>query len=118
MLLGEYFMVSVIFPAAGQGKRMQAGLNKVFLEIAGKPILVHTLLKFSKVPEIGELIVVVGSDEVAVIEQMLKDVAGLKPYMRMIIWRNATAINADFTVFKRFKLLFRPRHCIIYFQHN
>lgn len=80
MLLGEYFMVSVIFPAAGQGKRMQAGLNKVFLEIAGKPILVHTLLKFSKVPEIGELIVVVGSDEVAVIEQMLKDVAGLKPY--------------------------------------
>lgn len=80
MLLGAYFMVSVIFPAAGQGKRMQAGLNKVFLELAGKPILVHTLLKFSKVSEVGELIVVVGSEEVAIIEQLLKDIAGLKPY--------------------------------------
>ena len=26
-------MVSVIFPAAGQGRRMQAGVNKVFLEL-------------------------------------------------------------------------------------
>ena len=35
-IYGEDFtMVTVIFPAAGQGKRMQAGVNKVFLELAG-----------------------------------------------------------------------------------
>ena len=32
-------MVSVILPAAGRGKRMQAGVNKVFLRLMGKPIL-------------------------------------------------------------------------------
>ena len=31
-------MVSVIFPAAGQGKRMGRGFNKMFTELSGKPI--------------------------------------------------------------------------------
>lgn len=73
-------MVSVIFPAAGQGKRMQAGINKVFLQLAGQPMLVRTLLKFSSVEEIGELIVVVGKDEVQSVQKLLKHVPGLKPY--------------------------------------
>lgn len=73
-------MVSVIFPAAGQGKRMQAGINKVFLELAGRPMLVRTLLKFSAVDEVGELIVVVGEDEVQAVQKLLRHVPGLKPY--------------------------------------
>ena len=73
-------MVSVIFPAAGQGKRMNAGVNKVFLEMAGRPMLVRTLLKFSAVPEVGELIVVVGEDEIAAVSRLLSHVKGLKPY--------------------------------------
>ena len=40
-------MVSVIFPAAGQGRRMGLGFNKIFTELAGKPILIQTLLTFS-----------------------------------------------------------------------
>ena len=39
-------MVSVIFPAAGQGRRMGLGFNKIFTELAGKPILIQTLLTF------------------------------------------------------------------------
>ena len=73
-------MVTVIFPAAGQGKRMQAGMNKVFLELSGKPILVRTLLKFSSCPLVDRLIVVVGSDEASMIEGMLAKVPGLKPW--------------------------------------
>ena len=38
----------VVLPAAGSGKRMGAGQNKLFLSLAGKPILVHTLLVFEK----------------------------------------------------------------------
>ena len=38
----------VVLPAAGSGKRMGAGQNKLFLPLAGKPILVHTLLVFEK----------------------------------------------------------------------
>ncbi|WP_066390046.1 2-C-methyl-D-erythritol 4-phosphate cytidylyltransferase [Neobacillus mesonae] len=36
----------VIIPAAGQGKRMGAGKNKLLLELAGIPVLVHTLKVF------------------------------------------------------------------------
>jgi len=73
-------MVTAIFPAAGQGKRMKASVNKVFLELMGKPILVHTLLAFSRCDAIDNLIVVVGADEVTFIKALLTAVPGLKPY--------------------------------------
>ena len=73
-------MVSVIFPAAGQGKRMQAGINKVLLTLGGEPILTRTLKTFSAVEEVGELIVVVAADEVAAVERQLQKVTGLKPF--------------------------------------
>lgn len=38
----------IVLPAAGSGKRMGAGQNKLFLELAGKPILMHTLEVFEK----------------------------------------------------------------------
>ena len=73
-------MVSVVFPAAGQAHRMQAGLNKVFLTLAGKPMLLRTLLTFSKVSEVGELIVAVGADEVDAVKGLLSRVKGLAPW--------------------------------------
>ena len=73
-------MVSAIFPAAGQGKRMNAGINKVLLELGGEPILVRTLKTFSKVEAIAELIVVVAAEEVAAVQAKLKGFAGLKPF--------------------------------------
>ena len=72
-------MVSVIFPAAGQGRRMNAGKNKVFLEIGGEPILVRTLRQFSQVEEVGELIVVAGAGEEAVVRTMLEAAQEQKP---------------------------------------
>lgn len=38
----------VIIPAAGQGKRMGAGFNKLLLELNHIPILIHTLMIFEK----------------------------------------------------------------------
>jgi 2-C-methyl-D-erythritol 4-phosphate cytidylyltransferase len=38
----------VVIPAAGQGKRMGAGKNKLFLELEGLPIIVHTLRVFEQ----------------------------------------------------------------------
>ena len=73
-------MVSVVFPAAGQAHRMQVGLNKVFLTLAGKPMLLRTLLTFSKVPSVGELIVAVGADEVEAVKGLLSHVKGLAPW--------------------------------------
>lgn len=64
-------MVSVIFPAAGQGRRMRAGCNKVLLTLGGEPILVRTLRQFARVPAVGECIVVAGAQETAEVEAML-----------------------------------------------
>ncbi|KAB7666115.1 2-C-methyl-D-erythritol 4-phosphate cytidylyltransferase [Bacillus sp. B1-b2] len=38
----------VIIPAAGQGKRMGVGKNKLFLEIDGIPVFIHTLQVFEE----------------------------------------------------------------------
>lgn len=73
-------MVSVIFPAAGRGKRMKAGMNKVFLELSGIPILVRTLLRFSSCTEVDNLVIVVGKDETAFVRGILGRVPGLKPW--------------------------------------
>lgn len=73
-------MVTAIFPAAGQGKRMEVGINKVFLELLGKPILVHTVMAFSNCAVIDDLIIVVAPEEVAVVTALLKAVPKLKPW--------------------------------------
>ncbi|MFC0274111.1 2-C-methyl-D-erythritol 4-phosphate cytidylyltransferase [Metabacillus herbersteinensis] len=38
----------VVIPAAGQGKRMNAGKNKQFIELEGVPVIIHTLRVFQK----------------------------------------------------------------------
>nr|MBO6295420.1 2-C-methyl-D-erythritol 4-phosphate cytidylyltransferase [Schwartzia sp. (in: firmicutes)] len=57
-------MVTVIFPAAGVGRRMGAGKNKALLNLCGKPILVRTLLAFSGCDKVDDFIVSVGAEEV------------------------------------------------------
>ena len=59
---------------------MKADRNKVFLELSGVPILLRTLRRFSAVPAVAELIVVVAKDEIAFVEGMLEKAQGLKPW--------------------------------------
>lgn len=73
-------MVTAVFPAAGQGRRMNVGINKVFLDLVGKPILVHTLQRFSRSKYINHLVVVVAAEDISFIRRLLKAVPGLKPY--------------------------------------
>ncbi|HET7347765.1 MAG TPA: IspD/TarI family cytidylyltransferase, partial [Acidobacteriaceae bacterium] len=60
--------VFVIVPAAGLGTRMAPGhatqtAPKQFLEIAGVPILIHTLRAFAEVPEIASIVIAVRATE-------------------------------------------------------
>jgi 2-C-methyl-D-erythritol 4-phosphate cytidylyltransferase len=56
--------VAVIL-CAGQGTRMRAAQNKVFLPVAGKPILLHAIEAFTRAAEVDELLLVAHPDEVA-----------------------------------------------------
>lgn len=48
--------VAVIL-AAGKSRRMK-GINKVFCEIKGKPLILHTILIFEKSPEVKKILLV------------------------------------------------------------
>jgi 2-C-methyl-D-erythritol 4-phosphate cytidylyltransferase len=74
----------VILPAAGQGKRMGAGKNKLLLELDGIPLLIHTLKVFEKDPDCEKILLAINpQDEIefkGLIEQFgLKKIDGLVP---------------------------------------
>lgn len=58
------YYVSVIIAAAGMSNRMGSKINKQFIAIDNKPILVHTLEKFEKCRYIDEIILVSKEEEV------------------------------------------------------
>ena len=60
-----------MLPAAGSGKRMGAGQNKLFLQLAGKPILVHTLQVFEQDPNCTGIWLAVKDEERAFIQSLL-----------------------------------------------
>ncbi len=52
-------MVSAIIVAAGKGTRMGAQVDKLFLELDGSPIVVHTWRRFEEAKCIDEIVLVV-----------------------------------------------------------
>lgn len=70
--------VIVIIPAAGLGTRMAPaavgkGKSKQFTELAGTPILVHTLRKFVDCPAVSEIWVALRNSEIAEFRSRLKN---------------------------------------------
>lgn len=47
---------TAIIVAAGEGKRFGGEVPKQFLQIAGKPLVIHTIRRFEDCPEIDEII--------------------------------------------------------------
>lgn len=62
----------VVLPAAGSGKRMGAGQNKLFLLLAQKPILVHTLLVFEQDENCTGIWLAVKDEERPYIESLIQ----------------------------------------------
>jgi 2-C-methyl-D-erythritol 4-phosphate cytidylyltransferase len=54
-----------IIAAAGQGTRLGGGRAKQFLELAGVPVIIHTLEKFEQCADIQEVIVVLPAPDAA-----------------------------------------------------
>jgi len=52
-------MNSAILVAAGKGIRMGAGVDKLFLEVAGRPLVAHTWQRFNDSASVNEIVVVV-----------------------------------------------------------
>lgn len=55
--------ISVLIPAAGQGKRMETSVKKPYLMLGNKPILSHTIDRFEQNSVIDEIIVIVDESD-------------------------------------------------------
>lgn len=61
--------VRVLIPAAGTGRRMGAGTNKQYLELAGRSVLAWTLDVFEQHPLIDSITIIVSPAEIAYCEE-------------------------------------------------
>ncbi len=91
-----------IIAAAGQGARMGDGQAKQFRELAGIPIIIHTLRRFEQCATVGEVIAVVpageASDFLALAERyalskLVRVVQG-GATRRETVWRGLQAVRA------------------------
>lgn len=57
-------MITALIVAAGQGRRMGGDRRKQFMELAGRPVVLHSLETFASVARIDAVIVVVPCDEI------------------------------------------------------
>ncbi|MGQ9010699.1 2-C-methyl-D-erythritol 4-phosphate cytidylyltransferase [Bacillus stercoris] len=63
----------VVIPAAGQGKRMKAGRNKLFIELKGDPVIIHTLRVFDSHRQCDKIILVINEQDREHFQQLLSD---------------------------------------------
>lgn len=66
------YKTATIIPAAGNGVRMKAGQNKAFIEVCGKPIIVHTLEALAHCSAVGLVYIVVRCGEVPYTQELLE----------------------------------------------
>ena len=94
--------VVVIIPAAGLGTRMaplssakdtKPHLSKQFTELAGTPILIHTLRRFAAVDEVTEIWIALRENEIEVTAVHSHMLAEQPRLFFMHFWANDQAIK-------------------------
>src|SRR6266404_5654695 len=73
-------MNSAIILAAGKGTRMGPNVDKLFLEVAGKPVVAHTWQRFAKAKCIDESILVVRDEMQSAFEELAAKFSLTKPF--------------------------------------
>ncbi|MDB6030993.1 MAG: ispD, partial [Verrucomicrobiales bacterium] len=96
-------MNSAVIVAAGKGTRMGPGMDKLFLEVAGRPVVAHTWRSFDLAPTIDEIILVVREG----MQEAFHDIArscGFKKDYRLVpggkerqdsVWNGLEGISAQ-----------------------
>jgi len=75
--------VGAVIPAAGRGSRMGGGTSKQFLELAGSPILLHTLRRFERAAIVDVIVVAAAPDLVPLVTSLVQK-GGLKKVVRTV----------------------------------
>ncbi len=77
-------MVSAIIVAAGKGTRMGPNIDKLFLEVAGRPVVAHTWQRFVQARDIDEIVVVVREGMQSAFQELAEQYGLNKPF-RLVV---------------------------------
>lgn len=94
-------MTSVVIVAAGRGTRMGTGVDKLFLPVAGRPVVGHTWLRFDVAPFVDEIVLVIRAERRAQFEALAASCALQKPFRLVAggaerqhsVWNGLEALN-------------------------
>jgi 2-C-methyl-D-erythritol 4-phosphate cytidylyltransferase len=96
-------MNSAIIVAAGQGTRMGTQVDKLFLEVSGKPVIAHTWARFDRAQCLGEIVLVVRDGLKSAFEDLARDFKFRKPFRLVTggkerqdsVWNGLQALAAE-----------------------
>ncbi len=66
-------MITAIVPAAGEGTRINSPLPKQFLKIKNIPIIIYTLFKLEKHPQIDKIVIATKKEYIDYLQQLIKE---------------------------------------------
>jgi len=72
---------SVVILAAGRGDRMKAGGNKIFLPIGGQPLICWSMLAFTQISAIDDVVLVVHANEIEAVKRLIQPIV---PSIRIV----------------------------------
>lgn len=95
--------VAAVIVAAGSGTRMGPGVDKLFFEIAGRPIVAHTWARFDAAPGVDELVLVVRDGMQEEFRKLAAEAGFKKPFRLIVggkerqdsVWNGLQALAAD-----------------------
>lgn len=70
--------------AAGRGSRMKSSVHKQYLEIGGRPVLYYSLKQFEDCPQVDEIVLVTGEQEMEYCRREIVERWGLKKVSRIV----------------------------------
>lgn len=73
-------MVSVVIVAAGRGTRMGPNVDKLFLEVAGRPVVEHSWRRIDAAAIVDEIVLVVRDGMQGAFEELAVGIAPTKPW--------------------------------------
>jgi 2-C-methyl-D-erythritol 4-phosphate cytidylyltransferase len=96
-------MDCAVIVAAGRGTRMGPGVDKLFLEVAGVPVVGHTWRRFDQHPEIHSVILVIRPDLESAFDELAVELSIRKPYVLVgggkerqdSVWNGLAAVPTD-----------------------
>ncbi len=95
-------MNAAILVAAGKGSRMGPKVDKLFLEVAGRPVVAHTWRRFNDAKCIGEIVLVVRKGMQPAFEKLAAKFKFQKPFRIVVggaerqdsVWNGLEALSA------------------------